>query len=447
LVGAGVAVPEGATVIDCAGKHITPGIIDCHSHTGISRGVNEGGQAVTAEVRIQDVTNPDTTNWYWQLAGGVTAVLSLHGSANAIGGQSQTNKVRWGVSHPDQMHMEGAIPGIKFALGENPRRANSAGFQREGGAGAGGGARYPATRMGVEMLIRDRFTAAREYAASRARGEKVRRDLELEALAEILAGERLVHCHSYRQDEILMLANVSREFGFRIGTFQHILEGYKVADHVRDTSGGGSGFSDWWAYKMEVQDAIPGGLPLMHDAGCVVSFNSDSDELARRLNVEAGKAVKYGGLAEEEALKFVTLNPARQLKIDGRVGTLEAGRDADVVVWSGPPMSTFTKAERTFVDGRELFSLERDAASRGAIAAERARLVQKLLAERRSSGGGDGEAGRSEGGPSAGGVGRRRRPPTDDEAAALRRWYEDLIFRGKTPNEPGVCGCGLEHEW
>ncbi len=447
--GADTRPPDGMPVIDCEGKHITPGIIDCHSHTGISRGVNEGGQAVTAECRIEDVTNPDTSNWYWQLAGGVTAVNNLHGSANAIGGQSQTNKVRWGVSHPDQMHFEGAKPGIKFALGENPRRANSGPARDQGGAG-GGGARYPTSRMGVEMLIRDRFTAAREYAAARKGSNPPQRDLELDALAEILAGERLVHCHSYRQDEILMLCKVAQEFGFKIGTFQHILEGYKVADQVRDHSGGGSGFTDWWAYKMEVQDAIPGGLPLMHDVGAVVSFNSDSDELARRLNVEAGKAVKYGNVTEAEALKFVTLNPAKQLMVDSRVGALARGLDADIAVWSGPPMSTFSRCERTYVDGRELFSLGQDTAHRKTIAAERARLIQKLLAEPKRPQGDNANA--REGGPGgaggpAGPGGRRRRPPSEDEMRALQRQLEDLQFRGKTPNEPGVCGCGLEHEW
>lgn len=481
-----VPPPADAITIDCAGRHITPGIIDAHSHTGISRGVNEGGQAVTAEVRIQDVTNPDTTNWYWQLAGGVTTVLNLHGSANAIGGQSQTNKVRWGAARPDDMHFEGAIPGIKFALGENPRGANS-GPARDQGAGAPA-ARYPQTRMGVEMLIRDRFTAAREYAEavkhaqregveSDARlvmaagggipamgglfahpGHAVRRDLELEALAEILAGERLVHCHSYRQDEILMLCMVAKEFGFKIGTFQHILEGYKVADYVRDYSGGGSGFADWWAYKVEVQDAIPQGLPLMAMVGATMSFNSDSDELARRLNVEAGKAVKYVGMSEEDALKFVTLNPAKQLHIDDRVGTLEVGKDADLAVWNGHPLSSLTKCERTFVDGRQLFSLEDDAASRTKIQAERSRLIQKILAEpRRPAAEGDRPAGAPGDGPRRR-PGGGRRPPTldtaaefslddvdDDQAERLREYYLDLMNRGKSPNQPGVCGCGLWH--
>ncbi len=371
---------EGATVVDASGRHVTPGIIDCHSHTGISKGVNEAGQAVTAEVRIGDVTDPDSINWYRQLAGGVTTVNSLHGSANPIGGQNQVNKVRWGVAHPDGMHFEGAPPGIKFALGENVKQSNW---------GDDHVTRYPQTRMGVETLMRDRFLAAREYAKGHER-----RDLELEALAEILAGTRLLHCHSYRQDEILMLCRLAEEFGFTIGTFQHVLEGYKVADAIRDRSLGGSAFSDWWAYKVEVQDAIPWNGALMHEVGVCVSFNSDSDEMARRMNLEAAKAVKYGGLPPEEALKFVTLNPAKQLKIDHRVGSLEGGKDADFAIWSGSPLSVYSRCVATWIDGREYFSLEKDKAHRERIAAERLRIVQKILGrpkEREEEGRGEGK--------------------------------------------------------
>jgi imidazolonepropionase-like amidohydrolase len=415
------------TVIDCQGKAITPGIIDCHSHTGISRGVNEGGQAVTAEVRIADVTDPDTVDWYRQLAGGVTEVNSLHGSANAIGGQSQTNKLRWGCASPDDMHFEGAKPGIKFALGENPRQVNFGGGGRRGPQGNDAPAvRYPSSRMGVETLIRDRFTAAEEYNRAMDAGTKngvpARRDLELEAIGEILKGQRLVHCHSYRQDEILMLCQVARDFGFKIGTFQHALEGYKVADYIRDTTwGGASGFADWWAYKVEVQDAIPAAFPIMHDVGTNVSFNSDSNELARRLNVDAAKAVKYGGLTEEEALKFVTLNPAKQLQIDKRVGTIEPGKDADLVIWSGDPLSSLSRCEATYVDGRCLFSLDQDQEHRKRISSERQRLIQKILNEGRpkrdegDSAEGDAGPRRGPGGP--GGFGGRRRgprPPQDE---------------------------------
>ncbi|MEZ6037099.1 MAG: amidohydrolase family protein [Planctomycetota bacterium] len=373
-------LPDGATVIDGNGKHLTPGIIDCHSHTGISRGVNESGQAVTAEVRIQDVVDPDDVNWYRELAGGVTMVNQLHGSANAIGGQSCTTKVRWGAVRPKDMPLAGAMPGIKFALGENPRGANS----REPGT------RYPNTRMGVEGLIRDRFAAAEAYARERAAYEALapaarakvlppRIDLELQALAEVLSGKRWIHCHSYRQDEIFMLCQLAKERGIKIGTFQHVLEGYKVADAIRDAAVGASSFSDWWAYKFEVYDAIPDNGAILHEAGVVVSFNSDSDEHARRLNTEAAKAVKYGSVAEHEALCFVTRNPAIQLGVFDRTGSLTEGKDADLALWSAHPLSYAARCESTWVDGRRMFSLERDAQLRAGIAAERQRLLRLLL--------------------------------------------------------------------
>lgn len=353
--------------IDLEGRHLTPGLIDAHSHTGISRGINESGQAVTAEVRVGDVTNPDAINWYRQLAGGVTTVNNMHGSANPIGGQTQTNKVRWGAVHPDDMHLQGAKPGIKFALGENVKQSNWQSPRT----------RYPQSRMGVETLIRDRFFAAKEYA----RANNPRRDLELEALAEILAGERLVHCHSYRQDEILMLCRVAEDFGFKIGTFQHGLEVYKVAEAVRDNAIGASLFSDWWAYKVEVQDAIAQAGPLQTEVGVLTSYNSDSDELARRMHVEAAKAYKYsdGRLSKEDALKFVTINPAIQLGIDNRIGSIEVGKDADLAIWSGDPLSSFSMCEATWIDGREYFSIERDAQLRAQNAEHRSRITQKIL--------------------------------------------------------------------
>ncbi|MBL8877147.1 MAG: amidohydrolase family protein [Phycisphaerae bacterium] len=439
---------EKAIVIDAKGKHVTPGIIDCHSHTGISRGVNEMGQAVTSEVRIQDVTDPDSISWYRQLAGGVTTVNSLHGSANAIGGQNAVNKNRWGVTSADDMHFAGrdtyddanpfapggkkysVIPGVKWALGENPRQVN--GTSRN---------RYPQTRMGVETLIRDRLSAAREYqqswedwsAGKHAPGLlPPRRDLELEALAEVLNGSRWVHCHSYRQDELLALSRICKEFGFKLGTWQHILEGYKLATDVRDNSRGASAFADWWNYKVEVQDAIPQGPILMHDVGVVVSFNSDSDEMARRLNLEAAKAVKYGNLSEEEALKFVTINPAIQLGLEKRVGSLEAGKEADVVIWSADPLSVSSHAERVFIDGREMFSLETDAKLRKQNNDNRQRIIQKLKKE----------------GPTRGGGGDGPKDSESDDDAALReRIMLDMLNRRGSlgSNMPGECGCGLVH--
>jgi N-acetylglucosamine-6-phosphate deacetylase len=436
-------------VVDCKGKHITPGLIDCHSHTGISRGVNESGQAVTAEVRIGDVTDPTAVNWYRQLTGGITTVNSLHGSANPIGGQNQVNKNRWGVSEPDAMHFEGAIPGIKFALGENVKQSNW---------GAANTWRYPQTRMGVETIIRDRFLAAREYLASRGT-PGFRRDLELEALGEILEGKRLVHCHSYRQDEILMLARIAQEFGFKIGTYQHILEGYKVAEFVRDFSGGGSAFADWWGYKVEVQDAIPQAGPIMHEQGVTVSYNSDSDEMARRMNVEASKARKYARLPDgsytltpEEALKFVTLNPAKQLRIDSRVGSLEAGKDADLVIWSGPPMSSLSRCEQTWVDGKLAFSLERDAELRKVNASERQRLIAKLLSDpnkkpKAKEAPKPAETPAPEAKPET--KPDATKPPSliarmlDEGRIRRREMYMELLRRGIDPtgSRAGVCGC------
>lgn len=447
---------DDALVIDCTAKHITPGLIDAHSHTGISQGVNEGGQAITSEVRIQDVTNPDDVNWYRQLAGGITSVLSLHGSANAIGGQSQVNKLRWGCQSPDEMHFEGAIAGIKFALGENPRQVN---WDRASD-------RYPKTRMGVETLIRDRFTAAREYALARKRDPlATRRDLELDALVEILDGKRLIHCHSYRQDEIVMLTHVAREFGFKIGTFQHILEGYKVADYVRDFSGGGSGFTDWWAFKQEVQDAIPAGLPLMQKVGATTSFNSDSNALARFMNVEAAKAVRYGrevgGFTEAQALRFVTLHPAMQLRVDDRVGKLKTGYQGDVVVWTRSPLSTFSLVEATFVDGKLLFSREQDALARKKIAAERDRLIAKLLedpeAKKAREKQAKGKQTNDPTGATESDVTTGSSETTDsslqdlgltkEQATHLRELYLRSLTSGRVPTDaPGLCGCGLPHE-
>lgn len=420
-------LPEGARTLDGAGLHLTPGLIDCHSHTGISRGINEGTQSVTAEVRIQDVTDPDDISWYRQLAGGVTAANCLHGSANPIGGQSQTVKIRWGVAHPDDMHFEGAKKGIKFALGENVKRSNGTRPQT----------RYPSTRMGVATLIEERFIAAERYAEARRHGgDAVRRDLELEALVEILEGERWIHCHSYRQDEILMLCNVAKRFGFKIGTFQHILEGYKVAPEIAEVAHGASAFSDWWQYKMEVQDAIPWAGAIMHEQGVNVSFNSDSDELARRMNLEAAKAVRYGGLDPATALHFVTINPAIQLGVDHRVGSLEVGKDADLALWTTNPLSTRARCAATWVDGRPLFSLERDAAHRENIRSERRRLIEAAM----SSGGKGGSSSR---GSRSSGEARAKGSLIEQVAAdMLREHFLELIRLGFDPRYSRCGDCG-----
>ena len=370
-----ISLPRGnALVINGKGKHVTPGLIDAHSHMA-GESINEGFQNVTAEVRMRDVIDPNDVAMYRALAGGLTTINLLHGSANPIGGQNVVMKLRWG-SFSNDLILKHAPQGIKFALGENVKRKRSYG-------------RYPETRMGVEQVIRDAFTAARDYQKTWDTYKKdvklqrssmpPRRDLELDAMVEIMEGKRLVHSHSYRQDEILMLTRIAEDFGFRMATFQHVLEGYKVAERLAEHGAGASTFSDWWAYKYEVVDAIPYNGTLMTNAGVTVSFNSDSDELARRMNLEAAKAVKYGGLDEAEALKFVTINPAKQLKIDKHVGSLELGKDADFVVWSGHPLSTYSICEQTWLDGKQYFSLEQDQYYRERDSKVRNDLIQKIL--------------------------------------------------------------------
>ncbi|MFN7940779.1 MAG: amidohydrolase family protein [Thermoanaerobaculia bacterium] len=376
-VGKGLDAPRGALVIDAAGKQVTAGLIDCHSHTAVAGDVNEGTHNVTAEVRVADVIDSESPDIYRQLAGGVTTIHQLHGSANAIGGQDSIVKLRWGAP-PDELPFDGAPPGIKFALGENPKQSNWG--ERE--------KRFPQTRMGVEQLIRERFLAAldyqrewKEWEGAKAKNRvPPRRDLQLEAIGEILAGKRRIHSHSYRADEILMLLRLAEQFGVRVATFQHGLESYKVADEIARHGAGVSMFSDWWAYKYEVIDAIPWAGAIDWQRGVVVSYNSDSDELARRLNLEAAKAMRYGDVPAAEALKFVTLNPALQLGIADRVGSLEVGKDADFVIWSGSPLSTLALAEQTWVDGRKYFDRAADLAARPALAAERAALVTKARA-------------------------------------------------------------------
>jgi imidazolonepropionase-like amidohydrolase len=371
--------PAPPLVIDGHGLHLTPGLIDCHSHTAILGAVNESTLPSTAMVRIRDVVNSETPNLYEQLAGGVTTANLLHGSANPIGGQNCVIKLRDGAA-PEDLVFTAAPPGIKFALGENVKQSN---------AGDRFTTRFPQTRMGVRTLIANRFTAAREYLDAAKHTSRVpqRRDLELEALGEILESKRLMHCHSYRQDEILTLIHLMEGFGVKIGTLQHVLEGYKVADEIAKHGAGGSTFSDWWAYKFEVYDAIPYNGSLMRDRGVVVSFNSDSSELARRLYTEAAKAVRYGGTPEVEALKFVTLNPAIQLHIESRVGSLEPGKDADFALWSKSPLDSGTVCLQTWIEGKKYFdrSLNVERATR--LQKERDDVLRKAKQVAKLSGG------------------------------------------------------------
>lgn len=360
-----------ATVIDGTGKHLTAGIIDEHSHIA-SASTNEGAQSVTSEVRMQDNIDPDDINIYRQLSGGVTTSHILHGSANTIGGQTQLIKLRWGVND-EELKFKNWDPFIKFALGENVKRTSSTSNNR-----------FPDTRMGVEQVLIDAFNRAVAYEKTMKTDPKgTRRDLELDALVEIMNKQRFITCHSYVQSEITATMRVAEQFGFRINTFTHILEGYKVADKMKAHGAAASTFSDWWAYKVEVTDAIPYNAYLMNKVGLNVAINSDDAEMARRLNQEAAKSVKYGGLSEEEALKMVTINPAKMLHVDDRVGSIKAGKDADLVLWSDHPLSIYAKAEKTMVDGTIYFDREKDAAMRKQVLAERTRLISKMVGEKR----------------------------------------------------------------
>jgi len=387
-VGEKIDTPADAKVIDAGGGFVMPGIIDCHSHIAADA-INEGAVSVSSMVGIEDVLNPDDISIYRALAGGVTTANILHGSANAIGGKCTVLKMRWGKD-ARAMIFEGAKPGIKFALGENPKRAGNPNSFRVGGP-----LRYPATRMGVEDVIREAFTDAkayqeawRDYQTQSAKGEKVlppRRDLKLDALVEVLEGKRLVHAHCYRQDEILMLLRVADDFGFKIRTLQHVLEGYKVAKEIAEHGAGASTFSDWWSYKLEAFDAIPYNAAIMLKKGVLVSLNSDSGELMRHLNDEAAKTMKYGGLTETEALSLVTINPAKQLQIENRVGSIEVGKDADLAIFDKHPLSNFAKVEKVYVDGELYFDRERDLAGRDALEARKKELFEKEKERRRKA--------------------------------------------------------------
>jgi cytosine/adenosine deaminase-related metal-dependent hydrolase len=387
-VGAKVNVPAGATIVDATGKFVIPGIIDCHSHIA-TEAVNEGTLSVTSMVGIGDTLNPEDIAIYRAMAGGVTTANILHGSANSIGGKTVVVKMRWDHSGSEIL-FEDALPGIKFALGENPKRRGAAAMP-----GLSMAPRYPATRMGVEDVIREAFNDAKSYKATWADyNAKLAKgvvaippahDLKLDALVEVLDGKRYVHSHCYRQDEILMLLRVADDYGFKIRTLQHVLEGYKVAKEIAAHGAGASTFSDWWAYKVEAYDAIPYTATLMMKKGVLVSLNSDDAELMRHLNTEAAKAMKYGGATETEALSMVTINPAKQLGIEKRVGSLEVGKDGDVVIYDQHPLSTFTKVEKVFIDGQLYFDREKDLADRPSKEREKKALITKAAEEQKKN--------------------------------------------------------------
>jgi imidazolonepropionase-like amidohydrolase len=373
-IGKNLKAGTAAQVIDATGKFVSPGIIDCHSHT-MQDATNEFSFAVTSMVRIRDVLNPTDIAIYRALAGGVTTANILHGSANAIGGQNTVVKFKWGKPVEDYPIAD-APPGIKFALGENPKRTH---VQVQPGQTP----RYPRTRMGVMETIRDAFVRARDYKKSwddfKAGKTKIapRRDLELEPLVEVLEGKRLVHSHGYRSDELLNLLLIADEFGFKIATIQHGLEAYKIAPEIAKRGTGVSIFTDSWSYKLEAYDAIPYDAVILWKAGVVVSINSDSDERMRRLNLDAAKVEKYGGVPEEEALKMITLNAAKQLGIDKRTGSIEVGKDADLVVWSAHPFSVYAHPEITMIEGEIYFDRAKDIERRAALETER-RELEKL---------------------------------------------------------------------
>ena len=360
---------KSALVIDGTGKHLTSGIIDEHSHIAASS-INEGGHNSSAEVTIEEVIDPEDINIYRNLAGGVTTIQILHGSANPIGGRSAIIKLKWGES-ANNLIFKNSPKFIKFALGENVKQSNWQSYNR-----------FPQSRMGVEQLFIDYFNRAKEYDEIKKSGQDYRKDLELEVLAKIINKEMFISCHSYVQSEINMLMKVAEKFDFNINTFTHILEGYKVADKMKDHGVGASTFSDWWAYKFEVNDAIPYNAAILHNVGVTTAINSDDAEMSRRLNQEAAKTIKYGGMSEEDAWKTITLNPAKLLRIDDKVGSIKIGKDADVVLWNQNPLSVYAIAEKTIIDGAIYFDKERDKMLRKEIKEERALLINMMMEEK-----------------------------------------------------------------
>lgn len=381
-IGQDLNAPRGAIEIDGSNHHITPGIVDNHSHAAIIGGVNEASRISTADVKILDVIDSESINIYRQLAGGVTTINLLHGSANAIGGQMATIKMRWGAS-PSELVFDGARPGIKFALGENPKQSNWRPTEP----------RYPQTRPGVEQVIREKFQMAADYQKAqesmptgRAARNRVspRPDHEMDAIVEIITGQLDVHSHAYRADEALALMRTAESFGFRIKTLQHILEGYKIGPQMAEHGAGGSTFIDWWNFKAEATDAIGYNPALMHEAGVLTALHSDNPELARRMNLDAAKAVRYGGVDPHEALKMITAYSADQIGAGERIGRIAEGFDADLVLWDGHPLSAFSKVQQTWVDGRLYFDREADQRMQEALEAERAQLMAMVLDQGKS---------------------------------------------------------------
>lgn len=366
-VGSGITAGD-AKVIDGSNLHLTSGIIDEHTHIGLTRGVNESGSNNSAEVRMSDAIDPDDVNFYRQLAGGVTAAQQLHGSANPIGGQASMVKFKWGED-PKNLMFPGAKPYIKFALGENVKQSNWGNNPN----------RFPQSRGGVEQAFDFWFTRALEYEKDKSTNKNYRKDLRLETMLEVLKSNRFITCHSYVQSEINMLMDVADRFDFRVQTFTHILEGYKVADKMKEHGANASTFSDWWAYKEEVREAIPYNAALLLQAGVNVAINSDDAEMARRLNQEAGKAVKYGNVPQEDAWKMVTLNPAKMLQIDHKVGSIEPGKDADLVLWTDNPLSIYATVNKTFVDGILYFDAAEQQNKDRKVKGEKNRIIQKML--------------------------------------------------------------------
>ncbi|MBI2220977.1 MAG: amidohydrolase family protein [Acidobacteria bacterium] len=428
-VGANVPIPPGAEVIDGTGTFVTPGIIDAHSHIAADS-INEGGTTVSSMTGMEDVIDPTDVNIYRDLAGGTTTVNVLHGSANPIGGKNAVLKLRWGKTRPEELLLEGAMPGIKFALGENPKDMRQ--------FGQTGPRRYPITRMGVEYVIRDAFTRAKAYQAAWKEYEKKKtstpdavppaHDLQLEPLVEILEGRRLVHAHCYRADEILMLIRLADEMGFTIATFQHVLEGYKVAKEIAAHGAGASTFSDWWGYKIEAEDAIPHNAALMVRKGVLVSINSDSAEHSRRLNTEAAKSMHWGGLTEDEALALVTINPAKQLRLAHRIGSLEAGKDGDFVIWNRHPLSSYAIVERAYIDGIAYYDRHVEERKLTELQKEKTTLVaaEKDMGGASPGAGGAGPSG-SPGGPEGSASQQSdgstpQQPPQRPEVPASRIW-------------------------